>query len=78
MWLNNQFNFKPGVYRLKHSEVEVLMVATEVVTHKWENGEQVLRDNPLVVFRDLTPKAEKYITYSMDLNEFLENFENES
>lgn len=74
MWHKNQFSLEPGTYRNKADDAVV--VVTELVTHEWRplQMDQFEREHPLVVYRDLTPKAEKYVTQSMLLNDFREKF----
>ena len=72
MWRKNQFNIEPGEH--KHRGTDAIVVVTELTTHEYVDSDQKERKDPLVTFRDLQPKQEKYITYSMTLSEFNEKF----
>ena len=65
----NQYNIEPGMYQCSG----IFVVVTELVTHH-NNGELKELEDPLVVYRDLEQKVEKYITYSMKLSEFKNKF----
>ena len=74
MWRINKYGVEPGTYVCGLWEV----VVTEIVTHELtgENGVggQTERTDPLVVFRELHLKIDKYVTYSMVLSEFKKRF----
>jgi hypothetical protein len=72
MWLKNQFSLEPGEYH--HRGTDVIIVVTELTTHEYVDSDQKERKEPLVTFRDLMPKGEKYKTYSMNLSDFNEKF----
>ena len=70
MWRKNQYQLEPGTYRNKSTDETV--VVSELVTHEWRVLQQdhLERVDPLVVYRDLMPSVEKYVTYSLVLSQF--------
>lgn len=70
MWRINQFDLEPGVYVCK----DVRVVVTEIQTHTTSSGYPESLEQPVVIYRDLAPGAEKYITYGMPLNNFNQLF----
>lgn len=72
MWLNNQFNIRPGVHQ--HNGTGTPIVVTDIATHEWNGSEHVKAEDPLVIYRDLVPSAEEYVSYSMKMSEFKVKF----
>lgn len=70
MWRNNQFNLEPGVYAC----ADVLVVVCELLTHTYTDGIVKELEQPTVIYRDLEPGREKYLTYGMPLNDFNQKF----
>lgn len=72
MWRKNQFDLEPGPY--EHVGTKAIVVVTEIVTHHYDGAEQKQLEDAWVVYRDLQPGQEKYITGSMLMNEFKMKF----
>jgi len=63
----NQFNFEPGIYVCA---AYIMVVVTELVTHHDDGTELQELPDPMVVFRSLEDKIEKYTRHSMRLSAF--------